>query len=76
MNTYALPGKEWLGFRSVSYSVHKAWDLPLTQVSGKGDQKQETATTIGKVLSELLNCQIEKIESGLETEVVTTWMEP
>ncbi len=44
--TYANPNKEWEGFRPVAYSLEmKAWELPLTQLSGEGDQKQEEATT-------------------------------
>lgn len=70
--TYSKPNKEWQGFRSVAYSLHKAWELPLTQLSGEGDQKQEKkTTTIGELLSSLADQQIHKIDSGLITKITT-----
>jgi len=70
--TYSKPNIEWQGFRPVAYSPHKAWELPLTQLSGEGDQRQENATTIGKVLSSLSDKQIQRIESSLTTEITTS----
>jgi hypothetical protein len=69
--TYSRPRKEWEGFRPVAYSLHKAWDLPLTQLRGEGDQRLENATTVGEVVSSLSDKQIQKIESSLTTEITT-----
>lgn len=69
--TYSKPNKEWEGFRPVAYSLHKAWELPLMQLSGEGDQKQEEATTVGKLLVSLGEQGIQKIESSVTTEITT-----
>lgn len=71
--TYSKPNKEWEGFRPVVYSLGmKAWELPLTQVSGEGDKKQEEATTVGKLLRSLREQEIQSIESAVTTEITTT----
>src|SRR5271157_5864675 len=70
--TYSKPNKEWQGFRPVAYSLHKAWELPLTQISGEGDQRQENATTVGKVLSSLSDQQSQQMDSSFGGTKITT----
>jgi len=69
--TYSKPNKEWEGFRPVAYNLHKVWDLPLTQLSNEGDQKQEEATTVGRLLTSLREQKIQNIESSVKTEITT-----
>ncbi len=70
--TYSKPNKEWEGFRPAAYNLNKkAWELPLIQISGEGDQKQERATTVVEVLRSLEAKQIQGIESVLTTKITT-----
>ncbi len=56
----------------MAYSLNKkAWELPLTQLSGEGDQEQKEATSVVKVLRNLKEKQIQKIESILITKITT-----
>jgi hypothetical protein len=51
--TQSEPDVKWDGFRPVMYSLAiKALDLPLKQVQGDGEQRQEGTITIAKVLQD------------------------
>jgi hypothetical protein len=71
--TYSKPNKEWEGFRPVAYTLNKAWELPLTQISGEGDQKREQATSVVEVLRTLKAKQIRGIaDRAIEATEITT----
>src|SRR5581483_4290489 len=71
LKTYSKPNKEWAGFRPISYSIHNGWELPLNVIEEDGAQKKARAMTVGALATELSKQQIEKIESGMTTEIST-----